>query len=104
MKKGRAATKLCALVPVDQEARFAALFLGETTTLGVRVSAYRRHEAPRLVETFITSLGPVQAKVRDWQGKRRVSPEYEAVKTLARANNLPAVEVMRRLESELNGR
>ena len=104
MKKGRAATKLCALVPVDEEARFAAIFLRETTTLGVRVAMYRRHEAPRTVETFITSFGPVQAKVREWQGKRRVAPEYEAVRALARANNLPAIEVQRRLDAELNGR
>ena len=76
----------------------------ETSTLGVRVASYRRYEAPRSVETFITSLGPVKAKVREWQGKRRVAPEHEDVKALARANNLPAIEVQRRLEAELNGR
>jgi len=104
MKKGRAAAKLCALVPVDDEARYTGIFLAETTTLGVRVTPYRRHEANRSVETFITSLGPVKAKVREWQGKRRLAPEFEDVKALARANNLPAVEVQRRLESELSGR
>ena len=46
MKKGRAAAKLCALVPAEDEGRFAALFLRETTTLGVRVTHHRRHEAP----------------------------------------------------------
>ncbi|MGE5595969.1 MAG: nickel pincer cofactor biosynthesis protein LarC [Hyphomicrobiales bacterium] len=104
MKKGRAATKLCALVPAEMEQRFAGIFLTETTTLGVRAQSYRRYEAPRAVETFITSLGTVHAKVREWQGRRRISPEFEDVKALARANNIPAVEVQRRLESELNNK
>lgn len=104
MKKGRLGTKLCALVPPALETRFAAIFLAETSTLGVRVQPYRRYEAPRSVETFITSLGPVRAKVRDLQGKRRIAPEYEDVQALARANNVPAIEIQRRLESELSNR
>jgi len=104
MKKGRAASKLCALVPPEQEARFAALFLAETTTLGVRTHAYRRYEAPRSSETVITSLGPVRVKVREWQGKRRLTPEYDEVRRLAIANNVPAVEMQRRLEAELSGK
>lgn len=104
MKKGRPATKLCALVPNDAESKFASIFLTETTTLGVRAQSYRRYEASRRVETFITSLGRVEAKVRDFQGRRYIAPEYEAVRALAQAKNLPALEVQRRLEAELNGK
>lgn len=104
MKKGRPGTKLCALVPPALETRFAAIFLAETSTLGVRVHPYHRYEAARSVETFITSLGPVRAKVRDVQGKRRIAPEYDDIQALARANNVPAIEIQRRLESELSNR
>ena len=101
MKKGRAATKLCALVPSEAERRFAGLFIKETTTLGVRVTPYRRYEASRRVETRETPLGPVRVKVREWGGELRVSPEYEAVKALAARLGRPAVEVLREIEREL---
>lgn len=104
MKKGRSATKLCALVPPEEEARFAGIFLSETTTLGVRTHPYRRYEARRSTETVITSMGPVRVKVREWQGKRRVTPEYDEVRRLAIAHNVPAIEVQRRLEAELTGK
>ncbi len=101
MKKGRAASKLGALVRAGDEERFADLFLSETTTLGVRATGYRRWEASRRVETFESSLGPVRVKVSDWQGRRRMSPEFEDVRALATKHRLPALEVQRRLEREL---
>ncbi len=104
MKKGRAATKLCALVPAAEESRFAGLFLRETTTLGVRATAYRRYEAGRQVETVITSLGPVKAKVSEHAGVRRAAVEFEEVKRLAGELNRPALEIARLLEAELNRR
>lgn len=101
MKKGRVASKLCALVKAGDEERFADLVLRETTTLGVRATAYRRWEANREVTTFQSSLGPVRVKVSDWQGRRRMAPEFEDVRALATKHGLPALEVQRRLEREL---
>ena len=101
MKKGRAASKLCVLVPTEEEGRFAALFLRETTTLGVRVTAARRHETGRRFETFVSSLGPVTVKVAALGAGERRTLEFEDVKALAAANGLPAIEVQRRLEAEL---
>ncbi|MBA4180351.1 MAG: TIGR00299 family protein [Anaerolinea sp.] len=104
MKKGRAASKLCVLVPTEEEGRFAALFLRETTTLGVRVTAARRHEAPRRFETFNSSLGPVRVKVATVPGGERRTLEFEDVKAIAAAQGLPAIEVQRMLEAELEQR
>ena len=101
MKKGRAASKLCALVPAEEEQRFAALFLHETNTLGVRVTTHRRYEAERRMETFASSLGPVRVKVAIVAGSERRSLEFEDVKSLAAQYGLPAVEVQRRLEDEI---
>jgi uncharacterized protein (DUF111 family) len=104
MKKGRAASKLCALVPAADESRFADLFLRETTSLGVRATAYRRYEASREIETVVTSLGPVRVKVSEHAGARRATPEFEDVKRLAAELARPALEVSRLLEAELNPR
>ncbi len=102
MKKGRAASKLCALVPAGEEERFAGLFHTETTTLGVRAAPYRRWVADRHIETFESSLGTVCVKVSSWQGQRRVTPEFEDVKFLAARHGLTAIEVQRRLQVELD--
>lgn len=102
MKKGRAASKLCALVNADDENRFADLFLRETTTLGVRVTNHRRYEASRTVETVDSSFGPVRVKVSEHAGVRRVTPEFEDIKRLAAERGLPALEVARRLQRELD--
>ena len=101
MKKGRAATKLCALVPLAEEGHFAHLIVSETTTLGVRATTYRRYEAARRVETFASSLGPVRVKVREGVGPARGIPEYEDVKALAARLGRPAIEVARQVEAEL---
>jgi len=102
MKKGRSATKLCVLVPAAEEARFAALIVRETSTLGVRSFPGRRYEAPRRVETFASSLGPLRVKVRDWPAARRAAPEFEDVKALAARLGRPALDVQRQLEAELS--
>jgi hypothetical protein len=101
MKKGRAATKLCALVPEGDEARIAAVFLRETTTLGVRTTPYARFEAERRFETFESSLGPVRLKVSSWPGGERRTLEFEDVKALAASLNRPAWQVQQQLEREL---
>lgn len=103
MKKGRAAQKLCLLAPAADESRFAELVLQETSTLGVRVTAYRRYEAARAVEVIETSFGPVQVKVRTLGGVRRLEPEFEDVRRLAELTGRPALELHRALIQELTG-
>ncbi len=101
MKKGRAATKLCALVHAGDEARFADIFLRETTTLGVRTTDYERYEAKRRIAPFESSLGRVRVKWREWAGEWRGAPEFEDVKALAAQLNRPALDVQRIIEREL---
>jgi len=101
MKKGRAATKLCALVPEDDEGRFAALFLRETTTLGVRTTRYQRYEAARRIETVETSFGPVRVKISEFEGTTRRMLEFEDVKAIAARTGRPAIEVQRQVDHEV---
>lgn len=104
MKKGRAATKLCALVRAEDEERFAGLVLAETTTLGVRALAYRRYETERRVETVATTLGPVRVKVSGLGTRVRRVPEFEDVKAIAARLGEPALAVQAQIESELHHR
>ncbi|MCA9829247.1 MAG: LarC family nickel insertion protein [Dehalococcoidia bacterium] len=100
MKKGRAATKLCALVRPEQEPPIASLIIEETTTIGVRATVYRRWEAERRVEMRETSLGPSRFKVSEWNGRLQAVPEYDDVIAIAAKLDRPAIEVQRTLERE----
>lgn len=101
MKKGRVGTKLCALVPQGDEPRFVDLFLRETTTLGVRTTAYYRYEADREIREYATSFGGVQVKVSRRGDHEWRKPEFEDVRRIAEQTGIPAIEVARTLEREI---
>jgi uncharacterized protein (TIGR00299 family) protein len=101
MKKNRPGVLLSALCAPEYEDTVAATLLRETSTLGVRVSAVRRHEAAREVLEFESSLGPAAVKVKRLPGEPpRVAPEYDACRRLAEARGLPLAEVYRLVERE----
>ncbi|MBM3949113.1 MAG: nickel pincer cofactor biosynthesis protein LarC [SAR202 cluster bacterium] len=101
MKKNRPGVVLSALVAPESEAKAVDLILRETTTLGVRVTPVRRHEAGREVVTLQSTLGPVEVKVKKLDGQVvAASPEYEACRKLALDRNLPLQDVVRILQRE----
>lgn len=101
MKKNRPATLLSVLCPHAAEAAIVSVLLTETSTLGVRVSEVRRHEAARELFEFRCSLGPAAVKVKRLPGRApRVAPEYEACRRLAEARGLPLLEVYRIVAEE----
>lgn len=90
MKKGRPGVVLSVLAPADQEAELAALILRETTTLGVRVHAVRRHEAGRELRTVETPYGPVRVKLKRLEGRVwGAAPEYEDCRQRAESHGVP---------------
>ena len=95
MKKGRTGVVLSALVDQDQEARATELILNETTTLGVRASTVRRHEAGREQVVVDTPLGRVPVKVKRLNGKVvDAAAEYEAARGIALEKKVPLRRVM----------
>lgn len=102
MKKSRAAYKLAVLVPENEAARFADRILRETTTLGVRVAAYRRYEAERWSETVTTTLGTVRVKVSRWGERLRCVPEHDDVAAIARTLGKPYRDVYEIIAREVD--
>ena len=95
MKKGRTGVVLSALVDQDQEARATELILNETTTLGVRASTVRRHEAGREQVVVDTPLGRVPVKVKRLNGRVvDAAAEYEAARGIALEKKVPLRRVM----------
>jgi uncharacterized protein (TIGR00299 family) protein len=98
MKKNRPATLVSVIAPLGCAEALARLLLAETTTLGVRMSRWRRLKAERRQEEVETPLGRVQVKLK-LLGGRLVSaaPEYEECARLAAPLGLPLQEVYGRL-------
>ncbi len=95
MKKGRAGRVLSALVTPALEQRAADLVMRETTTLGVRSSRVRRHEAAREQVVVRTAFGPVPVKVKKLDGRVvDATPEYETAKRIALEKRVPLREVL----------
>ncbi len=84
MKKGRAGVLVSVVARVDDEARLAGILLRETTTLGVRVHAVRRHEAGRAFVEVATPFGRVVVKQKILEGRVVAAmPEFESVRQRA---------------------
>ena len=73
----------------------------ESTTIGVRWTAYQCHRLPREMVTLQTALGPLAFKVSRLDGRVvTVTPEFEEVKQIARNNRLAVRDVLEQARAE----
>ena len=100
MKKGRPGVALTVIAPLAAREGLLEQLFTESTTLGVRVSEVERVAARRWQETIDTPYGPLEVKVMEYGGRRRLLPEYEACRKLAAATGLPLLEVYRLVPRE----
>ena len=102
MKKGRPGVILSTLVERSKIDRILDIIFRETTTLGVRIQPIERKKLPRSTKQVQTSFGIVSAKVIIVEDKELLRVEFEECKRIAAENNLPLIEVYRRLEQEFS--
>ena len=95
MKKNRPGVGLVVVAPLFCREAILEVLFTESTTLGVRVQEMDRLAVNRWQETMDTPYGPLQVKVAEWRGRRRLLPEYEACRALAQKHHLPLLEVYR---------
>jgi uncharacterized protein (TIGR00299 family) protein len=102
MKKGRPAITLAALAAPSDEDAVAHAMLRETTTLGVRVRAERRHVLARERSTVSTPYGAVRVKRSGANGTARACAEYDDLLRIARERELPLPEVLRVVDASID--
>jgi hypothetical protein len=100
MKKGRPGVALTVIAPMAAKEGLLARIFTDSTTLGVRVLEVERVTARRWPETLDTPYGPLEVKVMEYGGRRRVLPEYEACRRLAAAQGVPLIEIYRLIPRE----
>jgi hypothetical protein len=100
MKKNRPGVALTVVAPLAAREGLLEQLFTESTTLGVRLSEVERVAARRWQETIDTPYGPLQVKVMEYGGRRRLLPEYEACRKMAEAQGLPLLEIYRLVPRE----
>jgi uncharacterized protein (TIGR00299 family) protein len=101
MKKNRPATMVSILCSNENEQRMLELLYRETTTIGVRVQKVSRNFLDREVKTISTEFGEVGVKIASRKGEVMNSqPEFEHLKTVAKANDVPLRSVLEAVRRE----
>jgi hypothetical protein len=93
MKKNRPGLLMQVIAPPERFAALSAVLLAETSSGGIRSYTARRTKLARKHITVETDFGPVRAKVFDGPAGKRVVPEYEVCRELARSHDLPLQEI-----------
>jgi uncharacterized protein (TIGR00299 family) protein len=102
MKKGRPGILLSVISPKELSAKILEFLYMNTTTLGCRLQDVKREKLKRSYEEIDTSFGKVKCKVSEFNGKKRIFPEFEECKRIATEKNIPLIDVQRDLVNELN--
>lgn len=98
MKKNRPAYQLSVLCKAEKTAELERLIFLNTTTIGIRRCTMERTVLAREMRTVETPLGTARVKVADVYGTKRISPEYESVKSLCQKSGRSFGDVYRAVE------
>jgi uncharacterized protein (TIGR00299 family) protein len=101
MKKSRPGVVVTALCTPDVVSALTRACFEESTTIGVRWTAYQRQRLPREMVALETSLGALTYKVSRLGGRvMTVTPEFDEVKRIAREKGLAVREALDQARAE----
>lgn len=101
-KRGRPATVVTVIAPLDREDELTGALFEESTTLGIRVSEMKRVALERRIVRVTTSLGPVDVKIsRLPSGRERRTAEHRDVVARATERGLAVVDAARLIAAEI---
>jgi pyridinium-3,5-bisthiocarboxylic acid mononucleotide nickel chelatase len=90
MKKNRPATLLSVLAEPRHRQKLSEIIFKETSTLGLRYHPVSRMILKRETKKVKTRFGAVTVKIiEQLDGTKRAAPEYDDLKRIATANNIP---------------
>ena len=93
MKKNRPAVVLTVLTNEEMQDELSKIILRETSTLGIRKTICKRQTLNREEKSVMTKYGEIKVKISLAEGLKKVSPEYEDCKRVAKERNIPLWKV-----------
>jgi uncharacterized protein (TIGR00299 family) protein len=101
MKRSRPGIVLTALCEPGRVTELSRVLFEESSTIGVRWTAYQRARLDREMVRLDTAHGPVTFKVSRLEGRVvTVTPEFEEVRRIARDRSVPVREVLEQARIE----
>ena len=101
MKRSRPGVVLTALCAPDRVAELSRALFEESSTIGVRWTAYQRARLDREMVTLPTVYGPVAFKVSRLEGRVvTVTPEFEEIRRIAGEKGVAVREVLDRARAD----
>ena len=95
MKKSRPGTVLTALCTPDKVTELSRVLFEESSTIGVRWTAYQRERLAREMVSLTTAYGAITYKVSRLEGRVvTATPEFDEVRRIARSKGVPVREVL----------
>ena len=93
MKKNRPAVKFTVLCKKDLTDKLAKIIFSETTTIGLRIREEKRICLERKFDVVKTAYGDLKVKEIEFDGEKKITPEYEDAKKLAESANVPLYKI-----------
>lgn len=102
MKKGRPGIQITVLTEEEKKEAIASILFKETTTLGLRFYRTERMTLDRELKTGHYGEEPVRVKVVKLKGEgvKRINPEYEDCKRIAKKKGIPLIDVMKNVRAD----
>jgi len=96
-KKSRPAFVVNILTDKNNTAHFRDILFRYTSTFGIRYSMYRRYKLKSYFMQKITRWGKIKYRVSSSNGFKKIIPEYEDCKRIAKKLKIPLVDVYNKL-------
>jgi uncharacterized protein (DUF111 family) len=97
MKKGRPGILISVTLPHNLLDSIADLIFQHSSTIGLRWYPVNRIKLPRGTCKVNTPWGEIMAKWVEVKGEKRVIPEFEECRRMAREKNIPLFEIYRQI-------
>ncbi|KPJ74208.1 hypothetical protein AMJ52_01430 [candidate division TA06 bacterium DG_78] len=96
MKHSRPGILLTVLCPTYSDKIINVIF-NQTTTIGLRIRHTKRLKLKRSISKISSPYGPVRIKIIEYDGKKRISLEYQDIKKIALKKKIPLSKVRAQL-------
>lgn len=97
MKKGRPGVMITVLSDDIHKGKLMDILLKETSTIGLRFYKAQRKVLSREIKEVSTDFGTFRIKTSRAGGLRKITPEYEDMRKIAKKKGIPLIDLLKKI-------